>query len=306
MVCFSFCILCPLRRPPHAQHWFYTGGDESADLFAPSLSPVCTFFSFFFLNAREVLSAPPGGWRAATAHRVSAQRGTVLERPRGWVWRRAGAAYREPSLPESGGPRPLRRCSSGQGGRGRSQARPPAPGPGSPSGSVWECGGTAGTSCVIKDLPCQLWTRDAPHLCPEFLSQPYASSVASFRFNIVLFNVSLLTQGSKGSCLGHHLVAESLAVQEGGLPGSSEVTHHQISTGRGSLPLLSHTHVYSPSHHLPSPVRHTWPLEGPHGLSGRPLPLFWVAYGAAQPCPERDTPSGAEAWFLAPPGLREH
>lgn len=114
-------------------------------------------------------------------------------------------------------------------------------------------GGTAGTSCVFKDLPCQLWTRDAPHLCPGFLSQPYASSVASFRFNIiVLFNVSLLSQGSKGSSLGHHLVAESSAV--GGRPpwvvrGYPSSEKH----GQGLPPPRCHTHTYTvpltTSHH---------------------------------------------------------
>lgn len=74
-------------------------------------------------------------------------------------------------------------------------------------------GGTAGTSCIFKDLPCQLWTRDAPQLCPGFLSQPYASSVAS----------SFSPKGRRGAAWG--TISLQKAQRFGsGLLGSSEVT----------------------------------------------------------------------------------
>lgn len=155
-------------------------------------------------------------------------------------------------------------------------------------------------------MPCPPWTWGATHPHPEFLSQPYASSVATFSFSsFVFFNVSLLTQGSKGSRLGpgHQLVAGSSAVPGAASAslGRPKVTNHQTHMGRSSLPLRTRAYGNSLScvcrSPLPPPTtseaqrapgKPTSPLGeapslGQWGLQGLPSPIL------------RETP---------PPGLR--
>ena len=65
------------------------------------------------------------------------------------------------------------------------------------------------------------------YFCPEFLSQPYASSIASFNFNIIVFsNANLFTQDRRGTAVDKNTFVLQRTGRFPGHPWLPKVTNH--------------------------------------------------------------------------------